>query len=962
MAEGLLSDGQNFEMRVDGQVLDPQILQILHTPGIHESLLFQPEPGLDTAILDDTLRHILDKQPPTFNPSDPPTYTHVPRISRKQFPPEPPADMGSANVTDKLRLASGLPDGPIIPDTVVRLAGNSYDILAGSKPRVVAGSAIIVAGSIISGVMPAAGISAASKEVITRIDKPAVTAPPATPAVAPVVEVPFTYTPTANTTPREIANVMQASSAKIAKQNGIDSPAAVIEPGSTVGGTVRASKITLVAPVGVDQLAQAYGLNRESILAVNTPNEHGLLIGEALIPGRLVVEVPEAQQFDTETAAAALALSEVGAREMKRVNANAPEGQFILPLSNAVEQQIPKAASVALKAATPPLPTIPGVPETTNAPTTTIVSPDTTTSTTVPADPPSSVAPPTTQLSPEQSAPSTTDPPSTVPVPEVVPPSVPPTPELPPAPEAAPPVTTERPATPEEKMNKDIQAVHEALDHALATGDLGPLNHLVTFSPIFKSYNMTKEQQDAGIRHLPPANFFGDWITYEFGRETPDNERQAVSKLIALNLYAAYAFNREVASNPEWAAAYPLACIRFNDSTAAEGHQTHKSGVNTDVNSSLVCNIVSGHDMADGPVGWVNRSSAISHSVNNPKYSFDLDYRMIDRLRRAQIDGVPVLSSILYNAAGMQDMVTAHEDHGDHMHLTATGTRIEGIASFAQGGGRPELNLDNFRAQVLAAYSNGEGVPGQSQNLIITEVVAQPNSSGSNLDAAPPDNTPPQEETATPAEPENLAPEVLITEGQKHAFVRALLLNEIASGEGSYDSVNRGHAGDTQIGSAAYKRVFGERPLSQHTIGELMELQRKGLILAIGKYQFIGGTFESAVKALGMDVNQVFDAATQDYMAANYLIFMKRENLADYIKGDDSKEYLAQEDLCREFASVPCNDGTGHYDGDKAGNAARGGRARVARFRLILKTLQQTYLSANKEVLEELQTQQQAAA
>lgn len=56
-------------------------------------------------------------------------------------------------------------------------------------------------------------------------------------------------------------------------------------------------------------------------------------------------------------------------------------------------------------------------------------------------------------------------------------------------------------------MNKDIQAVHEALDHALETGDLGPLNHLVTFSPIFKSYNMTKEQQDAGIRHLPPANF-----------------------------------------------------------------------------------------------------------------------------------------------------------------------------------------------------------------------------------------------------------------------------------------------------------------------------------------------------------------------------------------------------------------------------------------------------------------------
>ncbi len=950
MAQGLFDGGQKPEQTPKFQGLDPEILQILHNPNGNDAFMHDPVIGLDDAVIDGYLLNLLERKPPTFNPAPAPEYQHQPRQSRVQQPPKPPAGLPPSTLSEKMRAVSGLPDGPIVPDSVSRLMGDALDFGIANSARFVAGTAVVMSGTVIGTVTVGSGM-ALSSEAATTGSKQVAAVEQVSPRAAEVVEVAFRYTPTSSITPKQIANAMQASSKGIVAQNPGLSVDSTINPGATIGGKVRASKLVLPAPVSAQKLAEAYGLPSDAILSVNTPNEHGLLTGEVLIPGRQIVEA-QGVSFEPQVIATSLQLSEVGSRELARVNQNAPNGQLILPLSDVVEQNLNEVPTIAAAAVIVDADAESG-PDSSNVTSSTspVSSTTSSTSTTV------------AQTTSSRPTPTST---TSIPAPAVVPSTtVPPTPETTvPAPveQVAPepvPVAIERAATPEEKFAADVEAIHQALDHALDTGDLGPINHLVTYSPIFKGYNLTPAQQAAGMRHLPPANLLGiEGLLYEFGQNTPDNERQGNSQLLSVLLYYAYSFRKEVQSNPEWAALFPDACARFNDLAALDGHQTHKTGRNADLNSSRVCDVSVGHSAADGPTGWVNRSASISHTITNPHYNFDLDYRLNDRLRLAQIDGVPVVSSILYNAPHMPDGVDAHENHGDHEHVTVNGAQDVTLARVAFGGGRPEQNLDNLRAQIMLTYFAGDGVQGISQNLTFTEFVSEP--AGLEPMAGVAVQATPSPEVASTPEAPIVADDVL-SEGAKHAFVRALLLNEIASGEGGYDSVNRGGAGDTKVGDANYKNIFGDRPLSQHTVGELMELQRKGRILAIGRYQFIEGTFESAVKALGIDPNQMFDVATQDYMAANYLIFMKRPNLVAYIKGDNSKEYLAQEDLCMEFASIPCNDGSGYYDGDGAGNGAHGGRARVAQYRILLKALQLTYLAANKEVLEELASQQPTA-
>jgi lysophospholipase L1-like esterase len=163
------------------------------------------------------------------------------------------------------------------------------------------------------------------------------------------------------------------------------------------------------------------------------------------------------------------------------------------------------------------------------------------------------------------------------------------------------------------------------------------------------------------------------------------------------------------------------------------------------------------------------------------------------------------------------------------------------------------------------------------------------------------------------------------------------LLAEIRSHEGNFDSINRSRAGDTETYSDEYFDALGGQKLSQLTIKHVMDLQAADKIMAVGGYQFIPGTFRSAVKATGIDVNRVFDEAAQTELAINYLILGgKRPALTAYLKGESDDVDKAMQDMCMEWASIPCANGLSYYHGDGAGNAAHGGKQQYAKIRQLL--------------------------
>ncbi|MCT0200484.1 N-acetylmuramoyl-L-alanine amidase [Synechococcus sp. CS-1325] len=140
------------------------------------------------------------------------------------------------------------------------------------------------------------------------------------------------------------------------------------------------------------------------------------------------------------------------------------------------------------------------------------------------------------------------------------------------------------------------------------------------------------------------------------------------------------------------------------------------------------------------------------------------------------------------------------------------------------------------------------------------------------------------------------------------------LLNFIYSGEGGYDSYNRGRAGDSP----------GRWPggLQKLTIAQIMELQDQNEIFAVGAAQFIPTTLPMALKETQLKGSDLFNAVNQDRLAVALLLGRKRPKLASYLKGDNNDLDAAQTDLAHEWASVPLPNGKGAFDGDSAGNKA----------------------------------------
>lgn len=101
------------------------------------------------------------------------------------------------------------------------------------------------------------------------------------------------------------------------------------------------------------------------------------------------------------------------------------------------------------------------------------------------------------------------------------------------------------------------------------------------------------------------------------------------------------------------------------------------------------------------------------------------------------------------------------------------------------------------------------------------------------------------------------------------------LLDLIASKEsgndtknGGYDSLNTGGSagGHVAHGSGTGMEKFG-RPLTQMTVGEVMDLQARGVLHATGRYQIIGGTLRGLVARGKASRSDLYDQATQDKLA-----------------------------------------------------------------------------------------------
>lgn len=193
--------------------------------------------------------------------------------------------------------------------------------------------------------------------------------------------------------------------------------------------------------------------------------------------------------------------------------------------------------------------------------------------------------------------------------------------------------------------------------------------------------------------------------------------------------------------------------------------------------------------------------------------------------------------------------------------------------------------------------------------------------------------------------PEGMTPQ------QAFEYFTNKLLDEIAAHEGGWNSVNTGKAGDTKYGGDKYNNLFGGRDLSELTLQEVLDMQAADKLFAVGRYQFIPGTLSSAVKHTAVDTSALFNEETQNQLAVDYLLLGgKRANLRDFLLGESDDIESAVQDLCKEWASMPCNNGQGYYDGDSAGNSAAGGKKRLEEIKQIIAGIREASIAKNNLV------------
>ena len=126
----------------------------------------------------------------------------------------------------------------------------------------------------------------------------------------------------------------------------------------------------------------------------------------------------------------------------------------------------------------------------------------------------------------------------------------------------------------------------------------------------------------------------------------------------------------------------------------------------------------------------------------------------------------------------------------------------------------------------------------------------------------------------------------------------APLFDLIAKGEGNYNSINRGEAGDSPGGA---KKYLG-KDLTAMKVSEIMDLQAQEKLYAAGKYQIVPTTMKDFVARGGVSKSDMFDAATQEKFP-KYVVYTKRPVVGKYLDGKASLEDAIIH-LSAEFASI----------------------------------------------------------
>ncbi|ADF42438.1 MAG: hypothetical protein ACO38Q_06610 [Aquiluna sp.] len=141
--------------------------------------------------------------------------------------------------------------------------------------------------------------------------------------------------------------------------------------------------------------------------------------------------------------------------------------------------------------------------------------------------------------------------------------------------------------------------------------------------------------------------------------------------------------------------------------------------------------------------------------------------------------------------------------------------------------------------------------------------------------------------------------------------------NVIAKGEGNWDSVNRGRAGDTPGG---IKSLTG-KSFSSHTVGEVRSLQRSR-IYAVGRYQLIPSTLSYAVQKAGVQASERFTPEVQNRLL-QALLDHKRPSIGAYIRGEHNNLDLALRAMALEWSSVAWTSGRSYYGGSNRSHVTR---------------------------------------
>lgn len=144
------------------------------------------------------------------------------------------------------------------------------------------------------------------------------------------------------------------------------------------------------------------------------------------------------------------------------------------------------------------------------------------------------------------------------------------------------------------------------------------------------------------------------------------------------------------------------------------------------------------------------------------------------------------------------------------------------------------------------------------------------------------------------------------------------ILDLIAQGEGNYNSVNSGVAGNMPGGA---KKYFG-KDLTDMSVGEVMQLQAQKKIFAAGRYQIIPETMKTAVNKSGVKMTDRFNQATQDRLGT--ALIKNRPRLNAYVTGKSNDIVGAMDDMSREWASIPNpHTGRSYYDKGPGRNSAK---------------------------------------